>query len=73
MTYNKFIEEYTSKGLLKKQKKDFKTLERLIHRAYKEIKIAVESAEVIDRKIIAEHLIHKDPNRYSWAERYIEQ
>jgi tetratricopeptide (TPR) repeat protein len=38
-----------------------------------EIKIAVESAEAVERKIIAEHLIHKDPNRYSWAEMYIEK
>ena len=38
-----------------------------------EIKIAVESADVIERKIIAEHLMLKDPNRYSWAEMYIEK
>ena len=37
----------------------------------REIKIAVENAEVVDRKIIANHLIQKDPNRYSWARMYL--
>ena len=37
----------------------------------REIKIAVENAEVADRKIIADHLIQKDPNRYSWASMYL--
>jgi tetratricopeptide (TPR) repeat protein len=39
----------------------------------REIKITVESAEVAERKIVAEHLMHKDPNRYSWAEIYLKE
>lgn len=38
MTYEKFIEEYLRKGLLKRQKSTHQTVERLILRARKELK-----------------------------------
>ncbi len=40
MSYDKFIEDYLAKGLIKKQKADFKTIENLIVRAYKDLKTA---------------------------------
>lgn len=38
MTYEKFIKEYLNKGLLKRQKPDFKAIEKLILRAKKDLK-----------------------------------
>jgi uncharacterized protein (UPF0332 family) len=40
MTYDKFIEQYLSRGLLKKQRPDIKAVERLILRALKDLKTA---------------------------------
>jgi len=40
MTYEKFIDEYLKKGLLKKQKSNFQAIEKLISRADKELKTA---------------------------------
>jgi len=40
MIYEKFIEECLSKGLLKKQKCDFKTIGKLILRLYKDLDTA---------------------------------
>ena len=40
MTYENFLKEYLNKGLLKRQKSDFRTMEKLIQRAYKELKVA---------------------------------
>ena len=40
MTYETFIKEYLEKGLIKKQKADFKSAEKLILRARKDIKTA---------------------------------
>jgi uncharacterized protein (UPF0332 family) len=40
MTLDKFIQEYTQKGLIKKQDPDFNALETMVSRAVKEIEIA---------------------------------
>lgn len=40
MSYEKFVKDCLAKGLLKKQKPDFKTVEKLILRARKDIKTA---------------------------------
>lgn len=40
MTYKAFIEEYLSKGLIKRQRLDLKSAEKLILRAYKDLKTA---------------------------------
>lgn len=40
MTYEKFIEEYLIKGLLKKQKLSFMDVEKLINRSLKDLKAA---------------------------------
>jgi uncharacterized protein (UPF0332 family) len=40
MTFEQFIKEYLKKNLLKSQKPNFKAIESLIARAYKEIKAA---------------------------------
>lgn len=40
MTYEKFIEEYLSKGLLKEQKPSFPAVEKLINRSLKDLKAA---------------------------------
>jgi len=40
MTYEKFIQEYLARGLLKKQKPDFSAVENFILRAQKELKTA---------------------------------
>jgi uncharacterized protein (UPF0332 family) len=40
MTYEEFIEDYLRRGLLKKQRSDFRTIEKLILRAGKDIKAA---------------------------------
>ncbi|MCG2712768.1 MAG: hypothetical protein L6416_10675 [Candidatus Omnitrophica bacterium] len=40
MTFEKFTEDYSQKGLIKKHPADFSAIENLISRGYKEIKIA---------------------------------
>jgi len=40
MNYKRFIEEYLGKGLIKKQKSDFRSAKKLILRAKKDIKTA---------------------------------
>lgn len=40
MNYEKFIEEYLNKGLLKKQKASFPAVEKLINRSLKDLKAA---------------------------------
>ncbi|MFH1459439.1 MAG: hypothetical protein ABIG64_03585 [Candidatus Omnitrophota bacterium] len=40
MTFEKFIKDYSKKGLIKNQPTDFSAIENLISRGYKEIKIA---------------------------------
>lgn len=40
MTYEKFLEESLSKGLLRRQKSDLRAVEKLILRAYKDLKAA---------------------------------
>lgn len=40
MTYEKFIEEYLNKGLLKKQKPSFSAVEKLVIRCTKDLKTA---------------------------------
>ena len=40
MSYDKFVEEYLNKGLLRKQKANFNTIEKLILRAHKDLKTA---------------------------------
>ena len=46
MIYEKFIEEYLGKGLIKKQKSDFKTTEKLILRSRKDIKTAKANLDI---------------------------
>ena len=40
MTYKKFVEEYLAKGLLKRQESSFNAVEKLVLRAYKDLKSA---------------------------------
>ncbi len=46
MRYEKFIEEYLAKGLLKKQKSDFGTVEKLIFRSEKDLKTAKANLKI---------------------------
>jgi len=46
MTYEKFLEEFLAKGLLKKQKSDFRTVEKLLLRAYKDLKTAKANLDI---------------------------
>ena len=50
MTYDTFVKEFLSKGLIKEQKPDFKSAEKLILRARKDIK-AAEATLNIDEGI----------------------
>jgi uncharacterized protein (UPF0332 family) len=50
MTYENFIEEYLSKGLLKKQQPSFSAVEKLINRSAKEL-TAAKANLVIDEGI----------------------
>ncbi|MBL7198304.1 MAG: hypothetical protein ISS47_09420 [Candidatus Omnitrophica bacterium] len=50
MTFDNFIKDYVRRGLIKEQKRDFKAIEKLISRAYKEIR-AAESNIKIDEGI----------------------
>jgi len=46
MTYEKFLEEFLAKGLLKKQKSDLRTVEKLLLRAYKDLKTAKANLDI---------------------------
>jgi uncharacterized protein (UPF0332 family) len=46
MTYEKFLEEFLSKGLLKRQKTDSRAVEKLLLRAYKDLKAAKANLEI---------------------------
>lgn len=46
MNYKRFIEEYLGKGLIKKQKSDFRSAKKLILRAKKDIKTARANLEI---------------------------
>ena len=46
MPYEKFIEEHVTKGLLKRQKSDFRAVEKLILRAYKDLKTAKANLDI---------------------------
>jgi uncharacterized protein (UPF0332 family) len=46
MTYEKFLEECLSKGLLKRQKSDLRTVEKLVRRAHKDLKTAKANLEI---------------------------
>jgi len=46
MTYEKFLEESLSKGLLRKQKADLRTVEKLILRAHKDLKTAKANLDI---------------------------
>lgn len=46
MTYEKFLEESLSKGLLRKQKSDLRAVEKLILRAYKDLKTAKANLDI---------------------------
>ncbi|MFH1779464.1 MAG: HEPN domain-containing protein [Candidatus Omnitrophota bacterium] len=50
MSFEKFVEEYLEKGLLKRQKIDFRAVEKLILRASKDLKAAKANLE-IDKEI----------------------
>jgi uncharacterized protein (UPF0332 family) len=40
MTYEQYLEESLAKGLLKKQKTDVRTVEKMLRRAYKDLAAA---------------------------------
>jgi uncharacterized protein (UPF0332 family) len=46
MTYEKFLEESLSKGLLRKQKADIRAVEKLILRAHKDLKTAKANLDI---------------------------
>ena len=46
MSFEQFIKEYTRKGLIKPQETNVKSLENLISRSYKEIKIAEANLKI---------------------------
>ena len=46
MSYEKFIEEYLAKGLLKKQKTSFGAVEKLIFRSEKDLKTAKANLKI---------------------------
>lgn len=46
MTYEKFLKECLSKGLLKKQKSDLRTVEKLVRRAHKDLKAAKANLDI---------------------------
>ncbi len=46
MTYEKFLEESLSKGLLRTQKSDLRAVEKLILRAYKDLKTAKANLDI---------------------------
>ena len=46
MTFEQFIKEYSEKGLIKPQKTNIKTIENLISRSFKELKIAEANIKI---------------------------
>jgi len=46
MTYEKFLEEFLSKGLLKRQKSDLRTVEKLVRRAHKDLKTSKANLDI---------------------------
>ena len=46
MSFDNFIQEYTKRGLIKKQSKNLKAVENLISRSYKEIKAAKANLKI---------------------------
>jgi uncharacterized protein (UPF0332 family) len=46
MTYDKFMKEYLAKGLIKKQRCDFKSVEKLVLRSRKDIKAAKANLDI---------------------------
>ena len=46
MAYEKFIEEYMAKGLLREQRSDLRGVEKLILRAYKDLKTAKANLDI---------------------------
>jgi|GEM_PF-2426824 hypothetical protein len=46
MTYEEFLGESVSKGLLKRQKSDLRAVEKLILRAYKDLRIAKTNLDI---------------------------
>jgi uncharacterized protein (UPF0332 family) len=46
MTYEKFLEEFLSKGLLKRQESDLRAVEKLLLRAYKDLKTAKANLDI---------------------------
>lgn len=46
MTFERFIKEYSEKGLIKHQKTNMKTIENLISRSFKELKIAEANIKI---------------------------
>ena len=46
MTFDNFIKEYTKRGLIKEQKRNFKAIENTISRSYKEIEVAQANIKI---------------------------
>jgi len=46
MTYEKFLEEFLAKGLIRKQKSDLRAVEKLLLRAYKDLKAAKANLDI---------------------------
>ncbi len=46
MTYEKFLQEFLAKGLLRRQKSDLRTVEKLLLRAYKDLKTAKANLDI---------------------------
>ncbi len=46
MTYEKFLEEFLAKGLLRRQKSDLRAVEKLLLRAYKDLKTAKANLDI---------------------------
>jgi len=46
MTYEKFLEEFLAKGLLRSQKSDLRAVEKLLLRAYKDLKAAKANLDI---------------------------
>jgi len=46
MTYENFLEEFLSKGLLRRQKSDLRAVDKLLLRAYKDLKIAKANLDI---------------------------
>jgi len=46
MTFEQFIKDYSGKGLIKPQKTNIKTIENLISRSFKELKIAEANIKI---------------------------